>query len=194
MLVVLDPGHGGRDPGAINQRMRVREADLNLQVGLSLHDILQFNFGYHSQLTRTTDIFLELSQRASIANDGGATHFVSLHFNAVADPSVNGFEIWTCPGQPKSALWADLTLPFLQSAMPNCPNRGNKMDRFTVLKRTRCPALLIEFGFMSNDTFVQKLDEPLFVAGLCWAVAHGLTRFINTQKEGNANKKVKAGP
>lgn len=92
-IVVLDPGHGGQDPGAVANS--IREKDINLAVALKLESVLKSK-GINVSLTRRTDVYLKLSERTEIANKLNAEVFVSIHANAMpkGKKNVNGFEIY----------------------------------------------------------------------------------------------------
>ncbi|MCR5346526.1 MAG: N-acetylmuramoyl-L-alanine amidase [Fretibacterium sp.] len=91
-LVVVDPGHGGKDPGA--SANGVREKDVNLKVGLFLEQELKA-MGFDVLMTRRTDVYLKLQERTDIANNAGANLFVSVHVNALPSASrASGFEIY----------------------------------------------------------------------------------------------------
>ena len=90
--VVIDPGHGGKDPGAMDNG--VREKDVNLAVGLELQKALTAK-GYNVIMTRATDVYLKLQERTDIANNAKADLFVSIHVNALPNKkSMTGFEIY----------------------------------------------------------------------------------------------------
>ena len=91
-MVVLDPGHGGKDPGAAANG--VREKDINLGIGLALEAVLKSR-GFEVRMTRRTDVYLKLQERTDIANRADADVFVSIHANALpAKKSTAGFEIY----------------------------------------------------------------------------------------------------
>jgi len=90
--VVLDPGHGGNDPGAIG-RSGIREKDINLDIARRLEKLLNAN-GIHTLWTRSTDRFISLEERAHIANQSGADLFISVHTNASRSRKLNGFEVY----------------------------------------------------------------------------------------------------
>ena len=96
-IIVIDPGHGGRDPGAIG-RGGVREKDIVLTVGRKLRTSLNNN-GFDAHLTRNSDIFLNLNTRARIAEERNADMFISLHANANPSPNFRGFSIFTLSQQ-----------------------------------------------------------------------------------------------
>ncbi|MBW2145954.1 MAG: N-acetylmuramoyl-L-alanine amidase [Deltaproteobacteria bacterium] len=91
--IVIDPGHGGKDPGAIGPR-GLKEKDVVLKIGHFLADKLRKLPNVKVVMTRTRDRFLSLAKRAAIANNNGAELFVSIHLNAIADPSFSGVETY----------------------------------------------------------------------------------------------------
>ena len=91
--IVIDPGHGGKDPGAISRR-GTREKDINLRFAKELARTLSDDYGYQVILTRNRDIFLPLYQRVEIANHAQADLFISIHCNASSSRRLNGFEVY----------------------------------------------------------------------------------------------------
>ena len=91
MRIVVDPGHGGKDPGAL--RSRVREKDLNLAVAKELYKLLKKG-NFEVKITRDNDTFIALSERSKIANNFKADLFVSVHTNSSKNRSANGFEVY----------------------------------------------------------------------------------------------------
>ena len=90
--VVIDPGHGGRDPGA--RSSGITEADLVLDIGLRLERLLLRQPGFDVVMTRRTDTFLPLDKRTALANEAGADLFLSIHANAARDPKLSGVETY----------------------------------------------------------------------------------------------------
>ncbi|EFK96693.1 protein containing Cell wall hydrolase/autolysin, catalytic domain, partial [sediment metagenome] len=90
---VLDPGHGGNDPGAIGGRTRCKEKDMTLAMARKLKSALEAA-GIRVIMTRNSDVFIPLGKRARIANNSGADLFVSVHFNASRSRSLRGFECY----------------------------------------------------------------------------------------------------
>ncbi len=91
--IVIDPGHGGKDPGAVGRR-GTREKDITLKVSLYLRDLIQKRLGKKVLMTRHRDVFVALEDRADFANKHGADLFVSIHVNAHPKRSVKGLEIY----------------------------------------------------------------------------------------------------
>ena len=93
--IVIDPGHGGKDPGAIGKKMKTMEKTVVLNVSLLLGEMIKKDFPNIKVIyTRDTDEFIGLASRAKIANKAGADFFLSIHANAVDGPSASGFESW----------------------------------------------------------------------------------------------------
>jgi len=93
-LIVIDPGHGGKDPGAVGGR-GTREKDVNLAAALELSRVLKERGDFDVLLTRDEDVFVPLSERSDMANDKSADLFVSLHCNAAGSKRENGFEVYS---------------------------------------------------------------------------------------------------
>ena len=91
--IVIDAGHGGKDPGAIGRRLHIKERDLTLSIAKKLKRILEDN-GIRIMMTRDSDVSVPLPERVRIANSSGADLFVSIHINASRSRSMNGFECY----------------------------------------------------------------------------------------------------
>ena len=92
--IVIDPGHGGKDPGAIGKTIGAKEKDINLSVSLMLKSILEKELGVRVLLTRSDDRFVSLQQRTKFANDNKADLFISVHTNASHNRSSRGVEMY----------------------------------------------------------------------------------------------------
>ncbi len=92
--IVIDPGHGGRDPGAIGRRFKTQEKDVNLTVSLKLKSLLENELGIRVLLTRSDDRFIPLFDRTKFANDNKADLFVSIHANASRNTASHGIETY----------------------------------------------------------------------------------------------------
>ena len=145
--VFLDAGHGGRDPGAGGNG--IQEKNITLPVTLKIGDILKnhdVNVGY----SRTTDIFVELEDRASLANNFGANVFVSVHCNAATNTSAKGIETFSYPGSTSGGKLSKDVHDSIISEGVYTTDRGTKTANFAVLRETNMPAALIETAFISN--------------------------------------------
>ncbi|MFA7148421.1 MAG: N-acetylmuramoyl-L-alanine amidase [Syntrophomonadaceae bacterium] len=178
-LVVLDPGHGGRDTGARGKTLNEKEA--NLKIALRVGELLK-NKGIEVEYTRTTDIYVELEERAAIANRLNAGLFVSIHNNASTDPSKQGTETYYYAPVNNDLLF--LQLDERKSLATNLhqqliaklkrPNRGVKTANFSVLRNTTMPSALVECVFISNPDEEQLLQKDYFIQWTAEAIANGI--------------------
>lgn len=197
--IVLDPGHGGKDPG--NQEGKRKEKEFTLTLAREVKDLL-VKAGFSVTLTRDRDTFIELPSRPEIANRRGADLFVSLHFNSadgVGGSTVKGSEVYCMtpvrasstnargegagagayPGNrydPKNVLLAYQ----IQKALANgggMEDRGVKRARFAVLRDATMPAVLIESAFMTNPGDARAIYDPAQRKRLAQAIVDGIQSY-----------------
>ncbi len=189
MKVVIDPGHAGRniDSGAVNGTTGLQEADVALMISRLVENYL-FNVGYEVKLTRTeweqaeTD---DLSYRTALANDWGADIFISLHCNSAANPSAEGYEVWTSPGNTLGDKLATCIYGQIAAEFPDRAGRTeysdgdpDKESRFYVLVHTDAPACLVETAFISNDEEAALLMDAAWQDRYARAIARGVTDYF----------------
>jgi N-acetylmuramoyl-L-alanine amidase len=180
--VVLDPGHGGGDPGCRNRELGVYEKDVTLDICLRMRSILESQ-GWRVEMTRTTDRdvtyqgspdLMELQARADVANRGGADIFVSVHCNASVSTAVRGSSIywWKPQDQPLAACLdvLDGSLGFEQD--------GLIQNNFAVLRLTDMPAVLVETAFLTNAVEGRLLANPQIRQAIAQKLADGLGRYM----------------
>jgi N-acetylmuramoyl-L-alanine amidase len=175
--VVIDPGHGGPDPGAVGIG-GLRETDVVLDVGLQVAQLLQAR-GVQVLLTRTSEVDVDLPPRVSLANSSGADLFVSLHANALsmARPDVNGVETFYFEGG-RSRRLAELMQEQLMAISPGTPDRGARPGRFFVIRRTVMPSVLTEMGFVTGEIDSPRLADAGFRRRLAQAVTTAILDFL----------------
>ena len=159
MKVMIDPGHGGGDPGAITDPLT--EKVLNLELANVICRKLEVTFCDH-KITRTHDEYLSLAARYKMANKWGADYFISVHHNSFNTPGANGYEVLYYWKSDKGSELADSLCQYVSRNFPHMRNRGLKPRKGTaVLRGTRMPAILIEAGFISSekDRRIALLDE-----------------------------------
>ena len=159
--IVIDPGHGGADPGGVGTGMQEKIVVLDTckRFKALLDADTADNGGggsWTTFLTRSDDTFVELSARASYANSKGADRFMSIHSNAFGDASANGTETFSYTGTGEGAALRNLVQDEMIKAW-GLTNRGNKTANFAVLRETSMPAELHELAFITNSTDAQKL-------------------------------------
>jgi len=164
--VMIDPGHGGKDPGAINKELDIKEKDINLMVGLLMKDYIEKgDYLYDAYLTREKDEFVSLKGRCHFASFWQAHAFMSIHTNARPMRGKPGIEIevYHYPRSKKGREFANIALGMLLGGVGEIfkvISRGVKEGAYYVLKNTKMPAILVELGFLSDN------EEALFLSVL----------------------------
>jgi len=171
--VALDPGHGGKDPGAIGPT-GLMEKHVTLDVALRVRRLLVED-GIRVIMTRETDVFIELADRPRIGRERGGTVFVSIHANANAQTTVNGSETYYL--SPVSLSLAQMIQDEITRAL-GLPSRGIKTANFLVLRENAVPTVLVEVAFISHPQEEARLREDAFRERIATAVARGITRFL----------------
>ena len=186
---VIDPGHGGADPGAVAND--IKEKDVNLEVALRLRKyVVQGDYLFLPFLTRGDDHYVSLQDRCEIANTTKASLFVSLHCNARPMRGREGIEIETYyyPGSYVGEIVASVLFNFLFVSIDEkykCIPRGikpglvwskekKKMVPYYVLRHTKMPAVLVEMGFLTDPEEARWLNEGVNQNLLAQAIAEGI--------------------
>lgn len=187
LTIVIDPGHGGPDPGAIGAS-GTYEKNNTLPVGLNLAGLLR-SAGAQVILTRSTDVSpaggtyterADLEARTKIANDLKADLFISLHNDSFGNPDVSGTTTYYSSANPVASqsktLAASIQSELVKAIGLN--NRGVKDSPFYVVKNTKMPAVLVELGFLSNPTEENLLGSSEFQKKAAQGVYRGILEFI----------------
>ncbi|WP_096190314.1 N-acetylmuramoyl-L-alanine amidase [Evansella halocellulosilytica] len=186
-IICLDAGHGGHDSGATGHGLL--EKDLCLDRVLRMRQMLMDEYEDVSViLTRSTDVFVELIDRANIANNAAAAVFISDHKNAF-NGQARGFESYIYNGGVSQGTRN------LQNAVHNkvvnvlsgygLPNRGTKEANFSVLRNTNMSALLLEEAFIDNITDNNLMRQSNFREDYCRAVVEGVAEHLGLQRKSN---------
>lgn len=196
--VVLDAGHGAKDPGTVG-RSGLKEKDLVLDIALRTKAHLAAA-GLRVVMTRDSDRFWELEDRPFLAARGGGDAFVSIHMNAAASRTVQGIETFVTAAQHYPPT-AESKLIGKYPAVPNnqfnhsnallgnqihralvgitrAEDRGLKRSRFVVLRNSAMPAALVECGFLSNPQEEQKLATPSYRETVAQGIAQGILNYF----------------
>jgi len=177
MKIVIDPGHGGKDSGAVGNGLR--EKDITLDIALKLRDKLAAYADV--SLTRGGDSFITLADRAAVANSIGADCFVSIHVNAGGS---TGFESYIYTKGLRRSRELQKTVHNEVAAFymaQGLPDRGMKQANFAVLRETTMPAVLLENLFIDTDSDAVKLKDPAFRDKAAGAIASGVVKAFNLQ-------------
>jgi N-acetylmuramoyl-L-alanine amidase len=174
LLVVIDPGHGGKDSGAPGLG-GLLEKDVVLPIGQRIASILEQN-GVQTVLTRDADFFVELQGRVDIAERANATLFVSIHANSVdGRPDVNGLEVYYYDSG--YALAETVRKTILQN-IGTLKDRGTRKARFYVLRKSSMPSILVETGYMSGNEDNPRLGSPEYQSRMADAIARGILQYL----------------
>lgn len=178
--IMLDAGHGGKDPGAVYQGRE--EKDDVLRLTLAIGQILEDN-GYDVEYTRTTDVYESPYEKAMQANNSGADLFVSIHRNAYPTPNVvSGVETLV---YDKSGIKYQLAQDINeQLEAEGFVNLGVKeRPNLVVLKRTNMPAVLVEVGFIDSDVDNELFDQNF--DGIARGIADGIMDIFSQENDVN---------
>ncbi|HEY9814293.1 MAG TPA: N-acetylmuramoyl-L-alanine amidase, partial [Candidatus Obscuribacterales bacterium] len=169
-LVVIDPGHGGRDPGAVGID-GLREKDVVLPISLQVASLLEQQ-GVQTQMTRSDDRELDLAPRVASAERANADLFVSIHANALSmsRPDVNGIETFYYSSGRSLAQSIQSNL----ISTTGMRDRGVKQARFYVLTQTTMPSVLVEVGFVTGSEDASRLRDSAFQTQIAEAIARGI--------------------
>lgn len=181
--IVIDPGHGGSDPGCMNRTLGVRECDVTLQISLKLADILRAQ-GWEVVLTRTTDRDVtyagspdkdELVARSDVANRINADIFVSIHCNAAYSSAHNGTSIhWYKAEDYQLAQSLENVLGY----NVGFGQKGLIRNRFVVLRYAQMPSVLVETAYLTNNREGAMLSNPAFQKVIAQQLAGGLASYM----------------
>lgn len=181
MVIEIDPGHGGNDPGAVGA-LRTQEKDVTLMISKRVAEILRAA-GADARLTRdndkhfSTNLSTDLSARAKIANQVGAAVFVSIHCNSSTNWSATGTESYHYPGSTEGKKLAECLQKALVPTL-GTKDRKVKEENFAVLRETNMPAALVELAFISNPQEEELLRDPVFQEKAAQAIAKGIGDYL----------------
>ncbi len=168
--VIIDAGHGGTDPGAIYGG--INEKDINLSIAEKTRVSLE-NAGYKVIMTRDSDEFIGLSERAQIANRYEDAIFISIHCNASENLATAGVETYSARGATEGGELGRVIHNAVLKAT-GAADRGRHERSFVVLRETKCPAALLEVGFISNEAERAKISDH----GYQKKIADGITKAV----------------
>lgn len=199
--IVIDPGHGGNDEGAKSRGLKEKEVTLSIArlLGQQLSAM-----GYPVVFTRETDRYVALSERVHIANaavrDGRSPLFISIHLNVDGQQATDGVETfyakekaasfgqgWMWVGffsattEPGDLLAASIQTAIIQSTETR--NRGVKARNLYVVNNTRCPAVLVEAGFLSNPMEAQLLRNEDYCRRIAHSITEGILYYLATHPQ-----------
>jgi N-acetylmuramoyl-L-alanine amidase len=177
-LVMLDPGHGGRDPGAIGLG-GLREVDVIMPVAKRVAELLEKQ-GIAVKMTRNSDYFVGLDERVAISRDAGATLFVSIHANSIDNrPDVNGLEVYHYNlGKSLAETVHGAVLDYINKNGFYIANRNVRSARFLVLRKSAIPAILVETGYLTSEAESARLRRDDYQKAMAEGIVRGIVQYI----------------
>ncbi|WP_139904494.1 N-acetylmuramoyl-L-alanine amidase [Clostridium thermarum] len=181
--IVIDPGHGGFDPGSVGPT-GVKEKNITLAVSLMLGDILESQ-GHNVVYTRKSDSIAwaanekdDVRARVDISNKAKADLFISIHTNASEYSSVRGIETYYSSANSKNKLLAKSIQDNMVKSM-NLTNRGIREEKFYVIKNNQAVSALVELAYISNSTEEKLLNNSLNQKKWAEGIAKGINDYLH---------------
>ncbi|GMH43015.1 hypothetical protein BSKO_10937 [Bryopsis sp. KO-2023] len=168
-FIMIDAGHGGSDPGAVDHL--IREKELNLKTARLLQTALEKK-GHTVAMTRSSDESISLTQRIALANTMGVDLFVSIHYNSFSSPAAHGVEVFVLPNSPVEDCARDVLHKVVKAT--RFKNRGLQTANFAVLRETNMDAIFVEAGFISSPSDSAQLGKSSTIEDIADAIADGV--------------------
>jgi len=187
-IIVIDPGHGGVDPGKVGVNNAL-EKDINLAVSLKLAECLQKK-GYQIVLTREEDVGLysegdsnkkraDMAKRVALISEASPAVAVSIHQNSFTQESSKGAQVFYHPQSAEGKRLAEIMQDTIKEFVKDENQRAAKAnDSYYMLKKTTCPLIIVECGFMSNYEEAELLVTEAYQQKMAEAIAEGIERFL----------------
>jgi len=187
--VVIDPGHGGRDPGKVGVNGAL-EKDINLAIALKLKNLLEQN-DVRVIMTRTEDTGLysendsnkkksDLDKRIDIINSSGALFAVSIHQNSFSQSGVKGAQVFYHSQSEQGRKLAEILQKQLIETIDDGNRRKAKSNTsYYLLKHTTCPLVIVECGYLSNHREAELLLDEEYQEKMAWAIHLGIMQWIS---------------
>lgn len=192
-VIVIDPGHGGYDPGKVGIKGS-HEKDINLAIALKLKDYLEES-GAKVVMTRTQDEDLDglpdkfnknsdMRARKEIINGSGADILISIHQNAFTQPEVRGAQVFYYnESNNAKALANNVQTSITENADANNKRKIKSTENYYVLKVSTMPGIIIECGFLTNPEEAAALNSKEYQDKMAWSIYAGIVKYFQ-QVEG----------
>ena len=183
-VIIIDPGHGGKDSGTVGVSGHY-EKDINLEISKKLYKKL-ISMDYKVVLTRKTDEFVDNNHRADIANENKARVFLSIHGNAMENNnSINGIQVLYYPNRKNNIndLLAQIMLDELVKGTGAADKGIIGREDLIVLNQTKMPAIIVEYGFLSNENEEKLLLTDSYQDKVVDSIVNGLEYYFSLNLE-----------
>ncbi|QUH20251.1 N-acetylmuramoyl-L-alanine amidase family protein [Alkaliphilus sp. B6464] len=174
-IVVIDPGHGGSDPGAVGPT-GLKESHIAFKIACMVAEILM-RYGIENIFTRVGDTRVSLDERVKIANKSKADFFVSIHINSAGNPLATGTETYAY----KQGVEGDRLAHSIQNNLVQAiglADRGVKYNSLQVVRETKIPTCLVEVGFINNPAEEQLFKNDEFSEKAAIGISKGILEHI----------------
>ena len=188
--IVIDPGHGGEDGGAVS-RSGLPESGFNLEISLRLNDLLNL-LGYQTKMIRTTDVSVytkgeslsqkkasDLKERVRSINETEGALLLSIHQNHFPDDRYSGAQVFYAPTEGSEGLAKQLQAMLVSELNPGSSRRAKKSSGIYLMEHIQCPGVLIECGFLSNAAEEARLRTPEYQKKLCSVIAVAAAGYLS---------------
>ncbi len=188
--IVIDPGHGGEDGGALSCT-GAPESGYNLEIALRLNDLLHL-IGYKTNMIRSTDTSVytqgksiaekkvsDLKERVRIVNSTQQAILISIHQNHFTDSQYRGAQVFFAKTEGSKLLAEQMQAAFAETVNPGNHRKCKTADGIYLMERVSCTAVLVECGFLSNAEEESNLKKAQYQKNLCCVMASCLSRFLD---------------
>ena len=188
--IVIDPGHGGEDGGAVSCTGRM-ESEYNLAISRRLDDLLHL-LGYRTRMTRTSDVSIyttgstlaqkkvsDLKERVRIVNETGNALLVSIHQNQFSDSRYSGAQVFYAKTAGSKDLGQKLQAELVAALNPGSNRKSKPVSGVYLLENIPCAGVLVECGFLSNPQEEAMLRNTDYQKKLCCVLAAALHQYLS---------------
>lgn len=182
--ILVDPGHGGKDKGTMNNSKTIYEKDLNLQIAKRVANKLCKQNDVQVIISRIDDKYVSLSDRVKLAKENNVDVLVSIHLNAEGGgDSASGIETYYRKGAIDDSKELAETVQKTIKTYVDARDRGIKEDIYQVLRDSDMPAILIECGFLTNPDETKQLMDAKYQDTLADGIAQGVLTFLDNKSK-----------
>lgn len=184
--IVVDAGHGGNDKGSIDSTTTIYEKDIALQIAKKVASRLGRESDVNVVMTRTEDKYVGLKERAEIAKRANADALISIHLNAERKfGEANGLETWYRNGATDGSKELASSVQETTVSYIDITNRGILKNSFEILRETTMPAVLVECGFITNVSDMEKIKDQNYQDMLAEGIMQGTLAFLDSKNGKN---------
>lgn len=179
--VVIDPGHGGYQPGALGYdssgKVIAHESDINLAIAKYVKDGLRQN-GVNVEMTREDDSYVSLADRSNLSNSIDCSMFVSIHCNSIENKSINGTQVYYHPDSEEGTVLAKNIYNYLVELTGLAPKKIQNGANLYVIRTNEKPAVLVETAFISNASDLSYLMSTSGQKTIADAIVKGIVKTL----------------